>query len=96
MLCVVPVRAAHRKELEAVTHVDGSARVQVVNQAVNPLFHGLIEEFGSITGVHALLNTSFNRRGEPIVESPDDALRTFEWTSIDVLALGPCLIVRDK
>ncbi|WP_214411219.1 carbamoyltransferase family protein [Sphaerisporangium fuscum] len=85
MLRVVPVRSGR---LPAVTHVDGSARVQTVNRSQNARLHELLTAFGRRTGVPVLLNTSFNIAGEPIVESPDDALRTFLSSGMDLLVMG--------
>ncbi|CAA9290372.1 MAG: Nodulation protein nolO [uncultured Corynebacteriales bacterium] len=79
--------------LPAVTHVDGSARVQTVDRAVDPRFHALLTAFGRRTGFPVLLNTSFNMRGEPIVATPADALACFVRSRLDVLVLGD-LVVR--
>ncbi len=81
-----------RSTIPAVTHVDGSARVQTVDDARNPLFARLLRAFEARTGCPLLINTSFNVRGEPIVESPADAYRGFLATGIDVLALGRCVV----
>ncbi len=81
-----------RSTIPAVTHVDGSARVQTVDDARNPLFARLLRAFERRTGCPLLINTSFNVRGEPIVESPADAYRTFLATGVDVLALGRFLV----
>jgi carbamoyltransferase len=78
-----------------VTHVDGSARVQTVDAAVNPRFHALLAAFGRLTGVPVLVNTSFNVRGEPIVCTPTDAYRCFMGTAMDYLVMGPCLLRRE-
>ncbi|HEV2374542.1 MAG TPA: carbamoyltransferase C-terminal domain-containing protein [Streptosporangiaceae bacterium] len=86
MLRVVPVRP--ERGLPAITHVDGSARVQTVSRSQNPRLHDLLAAFQARTGVPVLLNTSFNVAGEPIVESPDDALRTFLASRMDLLVLG--------
>ena len=83
-----------RSPLPAVTHVDGSARVQTVDRATNGIFHQLIAAFGDKTGVPVLVNTSFNVRGEPIVCSPTDAYRCFMTTGIDVLVMGHCVLER--
>jgi carbamoyltransferase len=83
-----------RSPLPAITHVDGSARVQTVDRRKNPAFHDLIAAFGARTGVPVLVNTSFNVRGEPIVCSPTDAYRCFMATAIDVLVMGPCVLER--
>lgn len=84
-----------RSDIPAVTHVDKSARVQTVSRTTNPRFHALISEFKSLTGCPVLVNTSFNVRGEPIVESPEDALRCFMSTDIEVLVVGNCYLDKD-
>ena len=78
----------HRSMIPAVTHVDYSARVQTVDEATNPRYHQLIKYFKKLTGCPVLVNTSFNVRGEPIVESPDDAFKCFMGTDIDFLVIG--------
>src|SRR5206468_1948150 len=83
---------APRSTIPAVTHVDGSARVQTVDDARSPLFARLLRAFEARTGCPLLINTSFNVRGEPIVESPQDAYRGFLATGVDVLALGRFLV----
>ncbi len=85
---------AVRSELPAVTHVDYSARVQTVRPDHNPRFHGLLSRFAERTGCPVLLNTSFNGRDEPIVQSPSDAYRCFTRTSLDYLVLDRFLIAR--
>jgi carbamoyltransferase len=87
MLLICPVREKYRDVLPAVTHVDGTARVQKVSTSANPLFYALIEEFGRLTGVPVVLNTSFNLRGMPIVETPEDALLCFLSTEMDCLVM---------
>jgi carbamoyltransferase len=77
-----------RSEIPAVTHVDYSARVQTVNEQDNPLYHALIKRFFLYTGCPVIVNTSFNVRGEPIVESPLDAYKCFMRTGLDILVLG--------
>ena len=84
-----------RSTIPAVTHVDGSARVQTVSKERNPLFWNLIKCFESKTNCGVLLNTSFNVRGEPVVCTPEDAYRCFVNTAIDWLAIGPFLLKRD-
>ena len=91
MLFVTEVKPEMRSTIPAVTHVDGTARVQTVTAELNPRLHALLDEFEKLTSVPVLLNTSFNDRGEPIVCSPRDAVRTFTSTKIDVLVLGPFL-----
>ncbi len=92
MLYVTPVKPEHRATLPAVTHVDGTARVQAVFQEYSPLYYGLIERFGRATGVPVVLNTSFNLRGEPIVTTPENAFSTFSRSEMDCLVLGNFLI----
>ena len=82
--------------IPAVTHVDGSARVQTVERATNPLYYDLIAAFERRTGVPLLVNTSFNVRGEPIVCTPTDAYRCFMGTAMDYLVIGQCLLDRSE
>lgn len=88
MLLVVPVREHWRNRVPAITHIDGTARVQTVTPQSDPLYYGLIKAFEEITGVPLIINTSFNLRGMPIVESPLDALQCFLFTDMDCLYLG--------
>jgi carbamoyltransferase len=94
MLDTAQVRDGAR--LPAVTHVDGSARLQTVDAAVDPRFHGLLTEFGKITGYPILLNTSFNMRGEPIVCEPADALLCFVRSRLDALVIGDLILLREN
>jgi carbamoyltransferase len=87
MIQVVPVRPDKRAIIPAVTHVDGSGRLQTVDRAANPLYWTLIDQFGRLTGVPILLNTSFNEN-EPIVLKPAEALDCFLRTHMDVLVMG--------
>ncbi|HKQ59894.1 MAG TPA: carbamoyltransferase C-terminal domain-containing protein [Candidatus Polarisedimenticolaceae bacterium] len=87
MLQVYPIRPERRAEIPAVTHVDGSGRLQTVSRQSNPRYHRLIEAFGRRTGVPVLLNTSFNEN-EPIVNHPDQAIDCFRRTRMDTLVLG--------
>lgn len=91
------VRARKEKimEIPSAVHLDESARVQTVNERQNPRFYRLIKEFKLQTGIPVLINTSFNYRGEPIVESPDDALRAFKRMNLDALVLGDYLILKN-
>jgi carbamoyltransferase len=84
-----------RSEIPAVTHVDYSARVQTVHAGTNPRYHALITAFKMRTGCPVIVNTSFNIRGEPIVASPEDALRCFMGTEIEVLAAGNCFLRKE-
>ncbi len=88
MLKVCNVLPEKRDVLQAITHVDGTARLQTVRKETNPLYHELIEKFGRSSGVPVVLNTSFNIMGEPIVESPINALRCFYSTGLDDLVIG--------
>ncbi|HEX9342771.1 MAG TPA: carbamoyltransferase [Actinomycetota bacterium] len=92
MLLILPVRADRRAAIPAVTHIDGSARPQTVDAATNPLFHRLISQFEARTGVPVVLNTSFNLRGEPIVQRPAEAVADFLTTGMDALILGDYLV----
>ncbi len=97
MLFAVPVKGAKTGVIPAVTHVDGTSRVQTVSRATNPRFWQLIADFEDLTGVPVILNTSFNVRNEPIVCSPADAIQCFLSTEIDALAIGDFLVFkRDK
>lgn len=88
MLKVCNVHKDKQDVIPAVTHVDGSARLQTVNKELHPLYHSLIKSLGEKTGVPVILNTSFNIQGEPVVESPKDALRCFYSTGLDALVIG--------
>jgi carbamoyltransferase len=85
-----------RSEIPAVTHIDYSARVQTVHQETNPRFHALLSAWKARTGCPVLVNTSFNVRGEPIVATPEDAFRCFMGTDIEVLAIGDCLLRKER
>lgn len=93
MLKVYPIKTAKRKIIPAVTHVDGTGRLQTVNKQNNPLYWQLIKSFHTLTGVPVLLNTSFNEN-EPIVCKPKEALDCFLRTRMDVLVLGNFMIKR--
>jgi len=95
MILTFDVRPEKSREIPAVTHADNSARVQTVKRQVNPRYWRLIDEFAKITGVPVLLNTSFNLRGEPIVCSPTDAVRTFYSSGLDFLVLGDFLVAKE-
>jgi len=95
MLYVVPVRDGAKEKLPATTHVDGSARVQTIHREANPLYYELIDRFGHATGVPVLLNTSFNLKGEPIVNTPEEALRTFMRSDMDALVVNSCMVEKD-
>lgn len=89
---VVPIKKKWAPQLGAVNHVDGTGRVQTVEREINPKFYNLIKEFGNITGVPVLLNTSFNLNGEPIVMTPEHAIRTFHSCGLDILVIGGCVV----
>jgi carbamoyltransferase len=95
MLFVAQVRAAERTRFPAITHVDGSARVQTVAREENPRFWQLLQAFGDRSGVSMLLNTSFNVRGQPIVCTPEEAIDTFVDAQLDALVIGNYLAVLD-
>jgi carbamoyltransferase len=94
MLLVCPVRPG--REVPAVTHVDGSARVQTVSRDAHPVFHDLLAAFDRRTDCPVLINTSFNVRGEPIVCTPDDAYLCFMRTNMDVLVLGNQILLKEE
>jgi carbamoyltransferase len=92
MVLTAQVRSEKRSIIPSVTHVDGSARPQTVERDANPLYWNLIREFGDRTGVPVIMNTSFNLRGEPIVCTPTDAIRTFFCSGMDALVIGSFLV----
>ncbi|MEK7449447.1 MAG: carbamoyltransferase [Planctomycetota bacterium] len=92
MLLVTPVKTEAQNKIPAVTHVDGTGRLQIVSKETNADYYQLIKQFGEATGVPVLLNTSFNLKGEPIVSSPADAYNTFSKSGIDLLVLKNYLI----
>jgi predicted NodU family carbamoyl transferase len=94
MSFVVNVREDRKAELGAVTHIDGSARIQIVDPVSNERFHRLVQKFGELTGTPVLLNTSFNNNAEPIVQSVQDALACFLTTELDFLVIEDFLIRR--
>ncbi len=96
MLYVSPVRPAEHKTLPAITHVDGTGRLQTVFREQSPRYYRLIERFGKATGVPVLLNTSFNLRGEPIVTTPSNAFNTFSKSDMDSLVLGNFLVEKSS
>jgi carbamoyltransferase len=92
MILTAQVRPEKRAVIPAVTHADGSARPQTVERDVNPLYWNLIREFEKLTGVPVVMNTSFNLRGESIVASPTDAVRTFYTSGLDALVIGDFVV----
>jgi len=96
MLFVVPVRSAYRDKLPAVTHIDGTARVQTVTRATNERFYLVLNAFGAKSGMPVLLNTSFNVKGQPIVCTPIEALDTFLAAGLDAMALGDFMVTAKR
>lgn len=96
MLYVMDVKESKRDSIPAITHVDGTGRLQTVDQATAPRYYQLIRRFGEATGVPVLLNTSFNLRGEPIVNTPQGAFMTFSRSEMDLLVLGQYLIEKGR
>ena len=96
MLYVVDVKEDKRAILPAITHVDGTGRLQTVRKEANPRYYRLIETFGQATGVPVVLNTSFNLKGEPIVNTPKEAFHTFSQSGMDILVLGDCIVEKSK
>jgi carbamoyltransferase len=93
MMQVFQIREEKRARIPAVTHVDGSGRLQTVSQHVNPKYHSLIQKFKALTGVPMVLNTSFNEN-EPVVCKPSEAIECFLRTKMDVLVLGNTIVTR--
>lgn len=94
MITVVDVRPEHRASLPAITHVNGSARLQTVSENDNPDFHRLLVATGITTGRQMVLNTSFNVKGQPIVNTPEEAIETFLGTGIEFLFLEDRILAR--
>ena len=95
MMQVFQIRAERRPLIPAVTHVDGSGRLQTVRSETNPRYHRLIATFGAMTGVPILLNTSFNEN-EPVVCRPEEAIDCFLRTEMDMLVLGDFIVSRRR
>ena len=85
-----------RSEIPAVTHIDYSARIQTVHKDTNPKYHRLISEFKKKTDCPVIVNTSFNVRGEPIVNTPKDAFDCFMGTELDILVIGNCYLIKEN
>ena len=94
MLLAPVVKEEYREKLPAVTHVDNTARVQAVSKKSDPFIYQLLLQLKKNIGVSVVLNTSFNIAGEPIVESPQDAINTFLKTNIDVLVIGNYVVLK--
>ena len=88
MLIACKIYEKSQKEIAAVVHVDGTCRIQTVSESDNFRFRKIIEAFYQLTGVPVILNTSFNVKGQPIVNTPQQAIDTFRKTNLDCLALG--------
>jgi carbamoyltransferase len=95
MLLVAQVRP-DKRFMPSITHVDGSARIQTITREENPLYYDLIEEFYKISGCPVVLNTSFNLRGEPLVESPHDAYLCFMRSHLDHLVVGNFILDKSR
>ncbi len=95
MLIAAKARKEKKDQIPAVVHVDDSARIQTVNSNTNYKFFKLLEAFNSITNIPVLMNTSFNVKGQPIVDSPEDAIKTFLNTNIDVLVIGDFIALKE-
>jgi carbamoyltransferase len=95
MLYVVDVKPGQDAVLPAITHVDGTARLQAVHRETSPLYHRLIGRFGEATGVPVVLNTSFNLKGEPIVTTPAEAHSTFVRSGMDALVMGNTIVSKE-
>ena len=93
---VFPVREEWRERLAAVTHVDGTARVQTVDREMAPRFHALLEAYGEVSGLPVLLNTSFNLAGEPIVNRAVEGYSTFRRSDMDLLVVGRAVVSRAR
>ena len=96
MLYVVDVKPEKREIIPAITHVDGTGRLQTVRKEYNPRYYRLIETFGQATGVPIVLNTSFNLKGEPIVNTPAEAFNTFSKSGMDTLVLGNYVVEKGQ
>jgi carbamoyltransferase len=96
MLFVHGVRPEWRERIPAVVHIDGTARIQTVDRADDPLLARMLEEFEIRTGLPVVVNTSLNTAGRPMVDDPRDALECFGSAPVDLLALGPYLIRRGE
>ena len=94
MLLVCNVKPELREKIPAVVHVDGTCRIQTVTKEENGLYYDLIQQFANRTGVPLILNTSYNLAGEPIVETPDDAIKDMLNTNIDMLVIGDLILTK--
>jgi carbamoyltransferase len=95
MLMVSPVLEEKQAEIPAVSHM-GTGRLQVVREEWNPLYHGIVQQFGEATEIPVLVNTSYNLRGEPLVTSPNDAFNTFDASDIDMMVVAPFVVEKSS
>ena len=95
MLGVFPVKKSKRKVIPAITHVDGTGRLQIISEKQNARYYNIIKNFGKKTGVNVLMNTSFNLKGEPVVNSPENAFNTFKKSGLDILALEKYIVLKE-
>ena len=91
-----PVREEKKATLGGVTHLNGTARVQTVSAESNPRFHAVIKAFANETGVPSVMNTSVNIKGQPIVETPLEAISTFASTGLDALVMGNFIVEKQR
>ena len=96
MLATVRVKEEQKSKIPSVVHVDGTARAQILSREVNPLLYDIIEQFYQRTGIPMLINTSFNLKGDPMVNSPVDAIATFLQSGLDYLYMDQFEVVRPK
>ena len=96
MLYSLVVRPHQRKNIGAITHQDGTCRIQTVNDKLHPEVTTLLQKYNEKTGCPILLNTSFNDNGQPIIETPQDAVDTFNKIDLDYLIINNCLITKNK
>jgi carbamoyltransferase len=96
MLFVHDVAEGWRKRIPAVVHVDGTARIQTVDEAREPLVARMLQRFEALTGLPVVVNTSFNTAGRPMVDTPRDALECFGSCPLDLLAIGPFAVRRGE
>lgn len=92
MVINVKVKQDKKKEIIAATHINNTSRIQIVKKDINPFFYKVIKEFGNITNTYVLLNTSLNKKGQPIVRTPNDALNVFFTTPLDFISMGNYII----
>jgi len=96
MLITTEVKEEWREKIPGVTHIDNTSRYQSVTAEMNPKYHSLISRFYEKTGIPLLLNTSFNGRGEPIVESPEDAIRSFYHNNLHMVVINNIIVQRRR